>query len=153
MEDVAERVRSTLEETVGREEMVGVSYYDEGEIGHVFRSEWAEEKYEPEQVDEIVRDLQLESLSHGFHEEVQEESLNATVRIYDEMLDIAVPTNETEGILVGLDVRVLLLGLVVRSKSHVRRTPRRTDKPFARCHAWRTPSSPGCLHGQNHRRL
>jgi hypothetical protein len=31
----------------------------------VFRSEWAAEKYDPEQADEIVRDIQLEALAMG----------------------------------------------------------------------------------------
>lgn len=104
MEQLAEQAESILKEEVGVEVMIGVSYYDEEGIGHVFRSDWAEEKYDPEQVNEIVEELRFEALNHVVHEERQEETLHATVRIYDEMLDVAVPTNGTRGVAFALDL-------------------------------------------------
>lgn len=103
MEELAERTAAVLRAEVGKEAMVGVSYYDQEGVGHVFRSDWAEQKYDPEQVDEIVEELRFEALGHTLHEEHQEEKLRATVRVYQEMLDVAVPTNETHGVAFALD--------------------------------------------------
>jgi hypothetical protein len=82
---------------------VGVSYFTGDEVDHVYQSEWATETYDREQVDKIVRDLQLESLGYGAYEQRQQSQLHATVRIYDELLDITVPVNEFEGVAVALD--------------------------------------------------
>lgn len=103
MEELAEQTVAVLREEVGKEAMVGVSYYDQEGVGHVFRSEWAEQRYDPEQVDQIVEELRFEALGHTLHEEYQEENLRATVRVYPELLDVAVPTNETRGIAFALD--------------------------------------------------
>ncbi|GAA0273901.1 hypothetical protein [Halobacterium noricense] len=103
MEELAERTEEVLREEVGEEAMIGVSYYNREGVGHVFRSNWAEQKYDPEQVDEIVEELRFEALGHVVHEEHQEEELRATVRVYQEMLDVAVPTNETHGVAFALD--------------------------------------------------
>lgn len=101
MEELAERIAEILEAKAG-ESLVGVSYHTREEVGHVYRSEWGEEKYTEEQVDQIVDELRLESIGYPVHEKRQEESLNATVRIYDEMLDIAIPVNDVEAILFAL---------------------------------------------------
>lgn len=103
MEELAELTVATLRAEVGEEAIVGVSYYDQEGIGHVFRSEWAEQKYAPEQVDEVVEELRFESLGHFLHEKHQQQELRATMRVYQEMLDIAVPTSETSGVAFALD--------------------------------------------------
>lgn len=103
MEQLAERVSAAAQDEFPEACLVGVSYYDEEQVGHVYRSKWAAEKYEPEQVDEIVNDLRLEAIAFGAHEKRQQEELHATARIYDEMLDISVPITEVEGIVVALD--------------------------------------------------
>lgn len=103
MDELAKEVKRTMKEEIGAENMVGVSYYDEDGVGHVFRSEWAEAKYDPEEVDKIVEDLRFESLGHPVRESYQQERLEATVRIYEEMWDTAIPTNEHTGIVVALD--------------------------------------------------
>ncbi|WP_435096399.1 hypothetical protein [Halarchaeum sp. P4] len=105
MEELAEEVREGICEAVGEEPLVGVSYYTGERVGHVYRSDWAEEKYEPGQVDEIVRDMQLEAIGYGAHEQRQEEQLHATVRIYDDLLDIAVPIDGSQGVGVALDLQ------------------------------------------------
>lgn len=84
--------------------MLGVSYFTGEEVDHVYQSEWATETYEREEVDKIVRDLQLESLGYGAYEQRQKSQLHATVRIYDEMLDITIPINDREGVAVALDL-------------------------------------------------
>lgn len=102
MEQLAERLRDELKAEIDAG-LLGVSYYEDEDVGHVFRSEWATEKYDPEQVDEIVRDIQLEALGYGSLKARQEESLHATVRIYEEMLDVAMPITETSGVVFALD--------------------------------------------------
>lgn len=104
MEQLAERVHDALREEFGESCLVGVSYYDHDEIGHVYRSEWAAEKYEPEQVDAIVEDLRLEALAHGAQEQRQMERLRATTRIYEELLDIVVPVSDVQGVAIALEI-------------------------------------------------
>lgn len=103
MEDLAEGVLERVREEFDTGALVGVSYYTNEEVGHVYRSEWAEEKYEPEEVDAIVDDLRLASIGHGAQEQLQAEPLRATIRVYDDVLDIAVPANEVRGVAVALD--------------------------------------------------
>ncbi|MFC7166617.1 hypothetical protein [Halospeciosus flavus] len=102
MEELAERVADALREKYGEETLVGVSYYHEDGVGHVYRSEWAAEKYDPEEVDEIVQDLRFEALGHGAHEQRHREGLHATVRVYDELIDVVVPITEFEGLAFAL---------------------------------------------------
>lgn len=102
MEQVAKAVSERLREQIGEANMVGVSYYTAEGVGHVYRSEWAETKYDPAQVDQIVDDLRLEAIGHLALEQRQEQSLHATVRIYDNMLDAAIPVKETEGVAFAL---------------------------------------------------
>lgn len=101
MERLAERVANRLESRAG-DALVGVSYYSEREVDHVYRSEWAAEKYTAEQVDDIVGELQLESIGHGVHAEHQEEPLHATIRVYEEMLDVAVPVDSVHAVVFAL---------------------------------------------------
>ncbi|MCD2198646.1 hypothetical protein LPA44_01835 [Halobacterium sp. KA-4] len=102
MEQLAAQVRDALQaELPGG--LIGVSYFDENGVGHVFRSEWAGEKYDPEQVDEVVRDIQLEALGYGSLEARQDQSLHATVRVYEDMLDVALPISQSSGIAFALD--------------------------------------------------
>ncbi|MCD2201879.1 hypothetical protein [Halobacterium sp. KA-6] len=102
MEQLAVQVRDALQaELPGG--LIGVSYFDENGVGHVFRSEWAGEKYDPEQVDEVVRDIQLEALGYGSLEDRQDQSLHATVRVYEDMLDVALPISQSSGIAFALD--------------------------------------------------
>ncbi|MFB6271102.1 MAG: hypothetical protein ABEH83_14250 [Halobacterium sp.] len=103
MDDLAAAVRDALEDGVSRG-LVGVSYYDEEGVGHVYRSDWAAEKYEPPQVDAVVRDIQLGALGYGSLEARHEQDLHATVRVYDEMLDVAVPVSQMAGVVFPLDV-------------------------------------------------
>jgi hypothetical protein len=102
MEALAAQVRDALQ-TALPDGLVGVSYYDEDGVGHVYRSEWASEKYDPEQVDEVVRDIQLEALGYGSLEARQDQSLHATVRVYDDMLDVALPISQSSGVAFALD--------------------------------------------------
>jgi hypothetical protein len=102
MEELAEAVRDALQTRLPGG-LVGVSYYDEDGVGHVYRSEWAGEKYDPEQVDEVVRDIQLEALGYGSLEARQDQSLHATVRVYDDMLDVALPVSQSSGVAFALD--------------------------------------------------
>ncbi len=104
MEQVAEDVLAFIRDEVGEEPLLGVSYFTGEEVDHVYQSEWATETYEREEVDKIVRDLQLESLGYGAYEQRQKSQLHATVRIYDEMLDITIPINDREGVAVALDL-------------------------------------------------
>jgi hypothetical protein len=102
MEQLAAQVRDALQaELPGG--LIGVSYFDENGVGHVFRSEWGGEKYDPEQVDEVVRDIQLEALGYGSLEARQDQSLHATVRVYEDMLDVALPISQSSGIAFALD--------------------------------------------------
>lgn len=103
MQQVAERVTEVIRDEFDEACLVGVSYYDSDGVGHVYRSDWAEERYDPEAVDAIVDELRLESIGHGVYEKRQRQTLHATARVYDEMLDIAVPTDGTEGVAVALD--------------------------------------------------
>ncbi|MEE6208703.1 hypothetical protein U3A55_00830 [Salarchaeum sp. III] len=103
MEEKAEQTATVLRETVGEDAMVGVSYYDEEGVGHVYRSDWAEQKYDPEEVDEIIQELRFESLGYTIHEEKQQQNLRATVRVYKDILDIVIPTNGTQGVGFALD--------------------------------------------------
>lgn len=102
MEKLAAEVRDTLQAELSGG-LVGVSYYDEDGVGHVFRSEWADEKYDPEQVDDVVRDIQLGALGYGSLEARQDQSLHATVRVYDDMLDVALPISQASGVAFALD--------------------------------------------------
>jgi len=102
MKQVAERVSAAIQETFPEAHLLGVSYYDEDGVGHVYRSDRRAEEYDAERVDEIVEDLRLESISFGAHERRQAATLHATARLYDKMLDISVPVAETEGIVVAL---------------------------------------------------
>lgn len=104
MEKLAEQTADKLRDEIGADNLVGVSYYGRDGVGHVFRSDWAEDKYDPEQVDAIVDELRLEALGHCIYEQRQEQSLHATIRVYDDMLDVAVPVTETEGIAFALDI-------------------------------------------------
>ncbi|GAB3417370.1 hypothetical protein GCM10027435_16110 [Haloparvum alkalitolerans] len=104
MEELAERVLERIKEDIGHEPLVGVSYFTGEEVDHVYQSEWARETFEREQVDQIVRDLQLEALGYGAYERTQESQLHATVRVYEEMLDVVVPVNDREGVAVALEL-------------------------------------------------
>lgn len=103
MERLAERVAAALQDEFPEVCLVGVSYYEQEGVGHVYRSDWAAEKYDPEQVDAIVDDLRLEAIAFAAHEQRQEEQLHATARIYDELLDVSIPFSEAEGVVVALD--------------------------------------------------
>ncbi|MGZ0746693.1 hypothetical protein [Haloparvum sp. AD34] len=103
MEQLAERVSGALQDEFTEVCLVGVSYYEQEGVGHVYRSDWATEKYEPEQVDAIVEDLRLEAIAFAAHEQRQEERLHATARVYDEMIDISIPLTEVTGVVVALD--------------------------------------------------
>lgn len=102
IEYLSERVSGALQDEFPEACLVGVSYYEQEGVGHVYRSDWAAEKYEPEQVDEIVEDLRLEAIAFAAHEQRQKEQLHATARIYDELLDISIPVTEMEGIVLAL---------------------------------------------------
>ncbi|MFB6302500.1 MAG: hypothetical protein ABEH78_06535 [Haloferacaceae archaeon] len=103
MEEMAERTVSTLKEAVEVEDMVRGELLRRGGRRTRLSLGLGRIEVRPDQVDEIVRILRLEALSHAVHEEQQEESVHATVRVCDDMLDIAVPTNETTGVAFALD--------------------------------------------------
>lgn len=103
MQALAERITEALRAEVG-ESLHVVSYYDGEELGHVYRSDVVRERYEESQVEEIVADLELESIAQGAHEARHREELHATVRIYDDFLDFTVPLGDLRGVAVALDV-------------------------------------------------
>ncbi|MFB6170765.1 MAG: hypothetical protein ABEJ06_06410 [Haloarculaceae archaeon] len=101
MEQLAERVADALEGEVGGA-LAGVSYYTADGVGHVYRSERAADAYTVEAIDAIVEDLQLEAFGHGAHERRHGQALHATVRIYDDLLDVLVPIDEQSGVAFAL---------------------------------------------------
>ncbi|WP_435100564.1 hypothetical protein [Halarchaeum sp. P4] len=102
MESLATRVTETLAEEIGEGPLIGVSYYDEDGVGHVFRSEWAAERYDPAEIDEIVEEIRFEGLGQVVHEGTQKERLHATVRVYDDVVNVVVPVEETRGVALAL---------------------------------------------------
>jgi len=105
-ETPAEALTEFLHEYVG-DHLRSVIRYDEtgGEILYV-RDDVADQ-YTDEEVEEIVRDVRLEAVQKAHQEDLYEHGpLNATVRSFDDAVEMHLPRDETTGVAVALDGEV-----------------------------------------------
>ncbi|MFC6974826.1 hypothetical protein ACFQL1_09255 [Halomicroarcula sp. GCM10025709] len=71
-----------------------------GEYDVLYRDEAASSQYTASDIRSILEHIQLEAIGTAVYEEYHGEPLHATVRVYDTLVTIAVPVEETIGLVV-----------------------------------------------------
>jgi hypothetical protein len=97
--DAAGSIESTLTDALG-ETLVGLATYEDGKYDVVYRDEAVSEGYATSDIRAILEHIQLEGIGTSVYEEYHGEELQATVRVYDTLVTIAVPVEETTGFVV-----------------------------------------------------
>ena len=97
--DIAGSLESTLKADLG-ETLVGLASYEDGEYDVLYRDEAASSQYAASDIRTILEHIQLEAIGTAVYEEYHGESLRATVRVYDTLVTITVPVQETTGLVV-----------------------------------------------------
>ncbi|WP_123619652.1 hypothetical protein ABSL23_00200 (plasmid) [Halobacterium sp. NMX12-1] len=97
--EIAESLESTLMADLG-ETLVGLASYEDGEYDVLYRDEAASSQYAASDIRAILEHIQLEAIGTAVYEEYHGESLHATVRVYDTLVTITVPVEETTGLVV-----------------------------------------------------
>ncbi|WP_115864180.1 hypothetical protein [Halorussus litoreus] len=97
--EIAESLESTLKADLG-ETLVGLASYEGGEYDVLYRDEAASSQYAASDIRAILEHIQLEAIGTAVYEEYHGESLHATVRVYDTLVTITVPVEETTGLVV-----------------------------------------------------
>lgn len=97
--DAARTLESTLKDNLG-ETLVGLASYEDGEYDVVYRDEAASSQYAASDIRAILEHIQLEAIGTSVYEEYHGEPLHATVRVYDTLVTVAVPVEETTGLVV-----------------------------------------------------
>lgn len=97
--DIAASLESILKDDLG-ETLVGLASYEDGEYDVLYRDEAASAQYAASDIRAILEHIQLEAIGTSVYEEHHGEPLHATVRVYDTLVTIAVPVEETTGFVV-----------------------------------------------------
>lgn len=85
--------------------LLGVGYYEETDYEMVHARTDLDERYPPEKIDEIARDMVLEGLADDHHERLLYDfgDLSATIRSFDRGTTVHVPFGNQCGLGFGLD--------------------------------------------------
>jgi hypothetical protein len=99
--DAARELEPTLTDTVG-ESLVGIAVYENGEYSVPYRDSATSAQYTTADITAILEHIQLEGIGIRAYEEYHEQSLRATVRVYEDVVTVVVPVTETAGLVVVL---------------------------------------------------
>jgi hypothetical protein len=99
MTNVAQQLEPVLKDTLG-ESLVGLATYEDSEYAVVYRDETTSSQYTQSDIQGILEHIQLETIGTPVFEEYHDEPLQATVRVYDTLVTVAVPVAETKGLVV-----------------------------------------------------
>lgn len=97
--DIAGSLESILKADLG-ETLVGLASYEDGEYNVLYRDEESSSQYAASDIQAILNHIQLDGIGIAVYEDHHEESLHATIRVYDTLVTITVPVDETTGIVV-----------------------------------------------------
>lgn len=100
-EGLVRRLSSVLQDHTG-DTLAGVASYADAEYEVVYRDDDLSGEYSGEDIIDILENIQLETLSTSLYEGYHDQSLHATVRIYDRLTTIAVPAGESTGVVIAL---------------------------------------------------
>jgi len=96
---IARRLEATLTADLG-ETLIGLATYEDGAYDVVYRDEEASSQYSESDVRAILDHIQLEAIGTSVYEDHHGEPLHATVRVYETLVTVAVPVEETTGFVV-----------------------------------------------------
>jgi hypothetical protein len=99
----AEALTEFLRECVG-DHLRSVIYYDDGGGEVLYVRDDVADQYTDDDVAEVVRDVRLEAVEKTHQEDLYAHGpLNATVRCFDDAVEMHFPHDETSGTAVALD--------------------------------------------------
>lgn len=102
MKQFATELHEVLNSLVG-EDLRALGYYMPDDFRAIYRCEEMREEYTENEVEEILKNALLDTISQPAYEDLHDESLRATIRLFEEKTDITITIGENSGVIFALN--------------------------------------------------
>ncbi|UHQ98131.1 hypothetical protein HYG81_21370 (plasmid) [Natrinema zhouii] len=102
MKELATEIHNVLDRIVGPD-LKALGYYTPDDYGAIYLCDEMRDEYTEDEVEAILKNALLETISQPAHEDLHDERLYVTIRVFEKKADITITTGENSGVIFALD--------------------------------------------------